>query len=120
MRRHARPMLPDHSSSSSVPLLVGTSGNEYADVAQIGSGRQNLQKLAMRIKVAVAVMCSKRPRSGGGVERVFAAEDGACRVRWQKLEIMTGRSRSSLHRDLQRALRQFQAIWQRRKNHLDK
>ena len=44
----------------------------------------------------------------------------ACRVRWHKLEIMTGRSRSSLHRDLQRALRQFQAIWKRRKNHLDK
>ena len=41
----------------------------------------------------------------------------ACRVRWHRLELMTGRSRSSLHRDLQRALCQFQEIWQRRKNH---
>ena len=81
MRRRARPTLPDRCSSSSVPLRAGTSGNENADVAQIGSGRRNLQKLAMRIKVAVAVMRSKRPRGGSGVKRVIAAKDGTRRVR---------------------------------------
>ena len=33
----------------------------------------------MRIKVAVAVMRSKRPRGGGGVKRVIAAKDGTRR-----------------------------------------
>jgi len=44
----------------------------------------------------------------------------ACQIRWRKLEMITGRSRSSLHRDAQMALRQLQKIWQRQKNQLDK
>jgi len=44
----------------------------------------------------------------------------ACQIRWRKLEMITGRSRSSLHRDVQHAMVQLQKIWQQQKNHLDK
>jgi len=44
----------------------------------------------------------------------------ACQIRWRKLEMITGRSRSSLHRDVQHAMVQLQKIWQQQKIHLDK
>jgi len=44
----------------------------------------------------------------------------ACQIRWRKLEMITGRSRSSLHRDVQQAMGQLQKIWRQQKNHLDK